>query len=109
MPSIVPRREEGGKASRQRMAMPSHFVAFVLFCSRRNGNRRKRREQRTLQTASPRRAIGRTFTLPRWAILRHIVNHATYHRGQIAADLRAAGLTPPYTDFIHAVRQGFLE
>ena len=44
-------------------------------------------------------AIGRTFTLPRWAILRHIVNHATYHRGQIASKLKRFGIEPPNTDF----------
>jgi uncharacterized damage-inducible protein DinB len=35
--------------------------------------------------------------------------HSSYHRGQIAADMRAAGVTPAFTDFIHAVRQGFVE
>jgi uncharacterized damage-inducible protein DinB len=35
--------------------------------------------------------------------------HSTYHRGQIAAAMRQAGATPAYTDFIHAVRQGFVE
>ena len=34
-----------------------------------------------LNTVLTLRAIGRTFTLPRWAILRHIVNHSSYHRG----------------------------
>ena len=42
-------------------------------------------------------------------ILIHVTMHSAYHRGQIAADFRAAGLQPPYTDYIHAVRQGFLE
>lgn len=41
-------------------------------------------------------------------ILRHVVMHSAYHRGQIAADMRAAGLEPVYTDFIHAVRQGYI-
>jgi uncharacterized damage-inducible protein DinB len=41
-------------------------------------------------------------------ILMHVVIHAGYHRGQIALELRRAGVTPPYTDFIHAVRQGFI-
>lgn len=41
-------------------------------------------------------------------ILMHVVMHSAYHRGQIAADMRAAGLEPVYTDFIHAVRQGRL-
>jgi uncharacterized damage-inducible protein DinB len=41
-------------------------------------------------------------------ILTHVTIHSAYHRGQIASDLRAAGLTPAYTDFIHAVRQGFI-
>lgn len=41
-------------------------------------------------------------------IVMHVVMHGAYHRGQIAADLRAAGYTPVLTDFIHAVRQGFV-
>jgi uncharacterized damage-inducible protein DinB len=41
-------------------------------------------------------------------ILTHVLMHSTYHRGQIAADLRASGVEPVYTDFIHAVRQGHL-
>ena len=42
-------------------------------------------------------------------ILTHVVLHSAYHRGQIASHTRAAGETPAYTDFIHAVRQGFIE
>jgi uncharacterized damage-inducible protein DinB len=41
-------------------------------------------------------------------VLTHVTIHSAYHRGQIASDLREAGYTPAYTDFIHAVRQGFL-
>ncbi|RYE36349.1 MAG: damage-inducible protein DinB, partial [Sphingobacteriales bacterium] len=33
-------------------------------------------------------------------ILFHIVNHSTYHRGQIAMDLRLNGLEPIATDYI---------
>jgi len=42
-------------------------------------------------------------------ILMHVIMHSTYHRGQVALEMRAAGATPAYTDFIHAVRQGLLE
>ena len=42
-------------------------------------------------------------------VLMHVIMHAAYHRGQIASDMRAAGLTPVLTDFIHAVRQNYLE
>jgi uncharacterized damage-inducible protein DinB len=42
-------------------------------------------------------------------VLTHVLLHSAYHRGQIASALREAGATPPYTDFIHAVRQGFIE
>ena len=45
------------------------------------------------------RAVGRTFILPRWAVLRHIVNHSTYHRGQVASKLKRFGIEPPNTDF----------
>jgi len=42
-------------------------------------------------------------------ILTHVLFHSAYHRGQIALQMRASGVEPAYTDFIHAVRQGFLE
>ena len=42
-------------------------------------------------------------------ILTHVLFHSAYHRGQIALQMRASGIEPAYTDFIHAVRQGFVE
>jgi uncharacterized damage-inducible protein DinB len=42
-------------------------------------------------------------------VLTQVVMHSAYHRGQIAADLRQSGHEPASTDFIHAVRQGFVE
>jgi uncharacterized damage-inducible protein DinB len=52
-----------------------------------------------LNTVLTLHAIGRTFTLPRWAMLRHIVNHSSYHRGQVAAKLKRLGVEQPNTDF----------
>jgi uncharacterized damage-inducible protein DinB len=42
-------------------------------------------------------------------ILTHVLFHSAYHRGQIALQMRDAGTEPAYTDFIHAVRRGFVE
>lgn len=33
-------------------------------------------------------------------ILFHIINHSTYHRGQIMIKMREAGIEVPYTDYI---------
>ncbi|HEV8432741.1 MAG TPA: DinB family protein [Thermoanaerobaculia bacterium] len=33
-------------------------------------------------------------------LLQHVVNHSTYHRGQVAMRVRQAGGTPPGTDFL---------
>ena len=33
-------------------------------------------------------------------LIRHVVNHSTYHRGQAATQLRQLGEVPPSTDFI---------
>jgi uncharacterized damage-inducible protein DinB len=52
---------------------------------------------------------GESWTNQKQDILTHVIMHSAYHRGQIAADIRSAGFTPPNTDFIHAVRKGFLE
>jgi uncharacterized damage-inducible protein DinB len=52
---------------------------------------------------------GESWTNRRQDILMHVIMHSAYHRGQIATDIRGAGFAPPYTDFIHGVRQGFVE
>jgi uncharacterized damage-inducible protein DinB len=52
-----------------------------------------------LNTVLTLRAVGRRFKLPKWAMLRHIVNHSSYHRGQVAAKLKRFGIEPPNTDF----------
>ncbi|WP_257787825.1 DinB family protein [Paludisphaera borealis] len=38
--------------------------------------------------------------LPPWVVIRHVVNHATYHRGQIASKLKRLGIEPPATDLV---------
>lgn len=38
-------------------------------------------------------------------LIRHVVNHSTYHRGQLTTMLRQLGEAPPNTDFIRYVRE----
>jgi uncharacterized damage-inducible protein DinB len=42
-------------------------------------------------------------------ILTHVLLHSSYHRGQIAKEMRACGKQPAYTDFIRAARHGLIE
>jgi uncharacterized damage-inducible protein DinB len=44
---------------------------------------------------------GRTAVLPPWAVLRHVVNHTTYHRGQVASKLKRFGVQQPETDLVY--------
>jgi uncharacterized damage-inducible protein DinB len=39
-------------------------------------------------------------------LIRHVVNHSTYHRGQAATQLRQLGQAPPGTDLVKYLRQG---
>jgi uncharacterized damage-inducible protein DinB len=48
---------------------------------------------------------GTQFHTPLRDILMHVAQHGTYHRGQIALAIRAAGETPANTDFITFVRE----
>lgn len=38
-------------------------------------------------------------------VLTHVINHATYHRGQIIYLIRDKGIKPPSTDYIRYARQ----
>jgi len=60
------------------------------------------------QSISYKNSKGEQWTSTIVDVLTHVVMHSAYHRGQIVTDLRAAGLTPAYTDYIHAVRQGLV-
>ena len=43
---------------------------------------------------------GITKRVPYWAVFRHVVNHASYHRGQIASMVRMLGKEPKATDLV---------
>jgi len=56
------------------------------------------------RTTFIRLANGAESRLPNWQIVLHLVNHGSYHRGQVTSLLRAAGVTPVGTDLVHYYR-----
>lgn len=42
---------------------------------------------------------------PLWQSMQHLVNHGTYHRGQITTLLRQSGAQPILTDLMHFYRE----
>jgi uncharacterized damage-inducible protein DinB len=53
-----------------------------------------------LTTPQTFRGRSRTAVVPPWVVLRHVVNHSTYHRGQVASKLKRFGVEQPMTDFV---------
>ncbi len=49
---------------------------------------------------------GEMWTYPLWRTLLHVVNHQTYHRGQITTLLRQLGAQPAAIDFLIAQDAG---
>lgn len=47
-----------------------------------------------------RNSQGREFQMPYWQMVLHLVNHGSYHRGQVATMLRQSGIAPPGTDLV---------
>ena len=48
---------------------------------------------------------GKQFSNPLWQMMHHLVNHSTYHRGQIVTMLRQLGVKPIGTDLITFYRE----
>ena len=67
------------------------------------------REASLRESIRYRNSKGEEWSSRKEDVLTHVIMHSAYHRGQIAAEMRAADLIPAYTDFIHSVRQGFVE
>lgn len=61
------------------------------------------------ELVSYRNSKGEPWSSRKDDILMHLITHSAYHRGQVAAAVRAAGSTPAYTDFIHSIRQGLVK
>jgi uncharacterized damage-inducible protein DinB len=43
---------------------------------------------------------GKAHEAPLWQLVQHVVNHSTYHRGQVVTLLRLLGATPVSTDMV---------
>jgi uncharacterized damage-inducible protein DinB len=50
---------------------------------------------------------GETWTYVLWRAVFHLLNHQSYHRGQVTAQLRMLGVAPPQVDFLLAHDMGF--
>jgi uncharacterized damage-inducible protein DinB len=50
-------------------------------------------------------STGQEFRHPLWEALQHLVNHGTYHRGQLTTMLRQVGASPLSTDLITYYRE----
>jgi uncharacterized damage-inducible protein DinB len=60
----------------------------------------ERKLQEALSTTTP---TG-SYTTPYWQMIQHVVDHSSYHRGQIVTMLRQLGVTPPSTGLIRFYR-----
>jgi uncharacterized damage-inducible protein DinB len=45
------------------------------------------------------------YSNPLWQSMQHVVNHGTYHRGQVTTLLRQLGAQPMLTDLMHFYRE----
>lgn len=57
-------------------------------------------ERRVVEMVRYRTLDGRGYGAPLWQLVQHLVNHSTYHRGQVVSMLRALGAKPVSTDLV---------
>ena len=57
------------------------------------------------KTISYKNLKGESFSQPLWQLMQHLVNHSTYHRGQIVTMLRQLGIKPIGTDLVMYFRE----
>ena len=63
-------------------------------------------EEKLREALSFRLMSGEDRALPLIDLILHVVDHSTYHRGQLASMLRQCGVAPPSTAFIEYRRGG---
>jgi uncharacterized damage-inducible protein DinB len=63
-------------------------------------------DDRKLQAALSTTSRTGRYTTSYWQMIQHVVDHSSYHRGQIVTMLRQLGVTPPSTGLIRFYRDG---
>jgi uncharacterized damage-inducible protein DinB len=82
-PTVESLRERFQTVAAERSAFVGHLTAERLF-----------------QVVEYTNVKGEIWRYPLWQQLYHVVNHSTYHRGQVASMLRQLGAAPEATDFL---------
>ena len=77
------------------MQQESHLLAFVRGLTQSDLDREM--EYKTLKFG--------VYRNPLWQSMQHVVNHGTYHRGQVTTMLRQLGAEPILTDLMHFYRE----
>jgi len=77
------------------MAQEARLLAFVGKLTQADLNRVM--EYKTLKFG--------VYRNPLWQAMQHVVNHGTYHRGQVTTLLRQLGVQPILTDLMHYYRE----
>jgi uncharacterized damage-inducible protein DinB len=62
-------------------------------------------DKKLQETFSMKTSKGTTLTHVYWQAIQHMVNHSSYHRGQITTMLRQLQVDPPSTDLIRFYRE----
>jgi len=62
-------------------------------------------EEGVLRVVRYRDIRGNAYATPLWQTMQHVVNHSTYHRGQVTTMLRQLGAKPVATDLVAYYRQ----
>ena len=102
-----------GRSPRVLLA-PEEFPTLVAVCERWQA---VEQEMKQYLVALPEEALeqlvtcvgtrGNKWTYALWRMMVHLLEHQSYHRGQVTALLRQLGVEPPKVDFLDAQDAGF--
>jgi uncharacterized damage-inducible protein DinB len=73
---------------------------FRSVAAERSAFMRRLTAEDLLQVREYRNLRGEAWRYPLWQQMHHVVNHSTYHRGQVVTMLRQLGAAVPATDFL---------
>lgn len=62
-------------------------------------------DKKLLETFTVKSPKGNTYTHTHWQAFQHMVDHSTYHRGQVITMMRQLGVVPPTTGLITFYRE----